>query len=246
MPDIWTIIVAGGKGLRMNHSLKKQYICLNARPIVSHTLNAFVAYRDIRGVCLVVPDEDIAFCQQNIVSLFSDSPIIVAAGGKERQDSVYHGLCAIRAKKDDIVLIHDGVRPFVSSELISSCIEGALKSGACIPAIAVFDTLKQTDHNGYITKTFDRKGIWLAQTPQTFRYGLIRHAHEIARQKGFIGTDDASLLERLNQPVSIIVGSRLNIKITEPEDMILAEAIFNISNRASKRNISEHTETLKG
>ncbi len=227
MPDIWAIIVAGGKGLRMNHSIKKQYICLNALPILSHTLNAFTAYRDISGICLAVPEEDIAFCRQNIVSLFPDSSIIVAAGGKERQDSVYHGLCTIPAEKDDIVLIHDGVRPFVSSEIISACIEGALKSSACIPAIAAFDTLKQTDHNGWIIKTIDRKGIWLAQTPQAFRYELVKNAHELARQDGFIGTDDASLLERLNQPIRVISGSRLNIKITEPEDLLLAEAILN-------------------
>ncbi len=227
MPDIWAIIVAGGKGLRMNHSLKKQYICLNKRPILCHTLNAFAAYRGIRGICLVVPDEDMAFCQQNIVSLFPDSPILVAAGGKERQDSVYQGLCTIGAAKDDIVLIHDGVRPFVSSELISACIGGALKTGACIPAIAAFDTLKQTDHHAYIVKTLDRKKICLAQTPQAFRYGLIKNAHEISRQDGFIGTDDASLCERLSQPVSMIIGSRLNIKITEPEDLVLAEAILN-------------------
>lgn len=223
---IWTIIVAGGQGIRMNHALKKQYIPLNQRPILFHTLRSFCKYRDIHGICLVVPKEDIDFCRQNILSSFPDSHIVIAAGGKERQHSVYNGLCAINADNDDIVLIHDGVRPFVSSELISACIDGALKSGACIPAIPAFDTLKQTDNSGYIEKTVDRKRIWLAQTPQTFRYKIIRTAHDIAHQDKFIGTDDASLLERLNIPVKVITGSRLNIKITDPEDLALAEAIL--------------------
>ncbi len=223
---IWTVIVAGGQGLRMNHALKKQYIPLNQRPILFHTLRSFCKYRGIHGICLVVPQEDMDFCRQNIVSSFADSHIVITAGGKERQHSVYNGLYEINADKDDLVLIHDGVRPFVSSELISACIDGALKNGTCIPAIPAFDTLKQTDDSGYIKKTLDRKRIWLAQTPQAFKYGIIKTAHDIAYRDGFIGTDDASLLERLNIPVKIIAGSRLNIKITDPEDLALAEAIL--------------------
>lgn len=222
----WAIIVAGGSGLRMKHRLRKQYLLLGNQPVLSHTLQAFLRCENIHAICLVVPHDDIDFCRQNILPALSKKEISVVSGGQERQHSVYNGLCAIDAAADDIVLIHDGVRPFVSSELISACIAGAAESGACIPGISAFDTLKQVSESGFIEKTPDRQKIRLAQTPQAFCYDLIRNAHDTARLEGVIGTDDASLAERLGHKVKLIPGSRLNIKITSPEDLMLAKAIL--------------------
>jgi len=226
----WAVIVAGGSGLRMKHRLRKQYLLLGNQPVLSHTLQAFINCKEINAICLVVPQDDIDFCRQNILPHFAlctlHFALTLVSGGKERQDSVYNALCAIDAAAEDIVLIHDGVRPFVSSELISACIAGASEFGACIPGISAFDTLKQVGESGYIEKTLDRQKIRLAQTPQAFRYDLIRKAHEAARHDGIIGTDDASLTERLGHRVKLIPGTRLNIKITSPEDLILAKAIL--------------------
>jgi 2-C-methyl-D-erythritol 4-phosphate cytidylyltransferase len=222
----WAIIVAGGSGLRMKHRLRKQYLPLAGKPVLSHTLQAFLGCEQVHAICLVVPQDDIDFCRQQLIPALSEKEIRLVFGGQERQDSVYNGLCAVDAAADDMILIHDGVRPFVSSELISDCIAGAAEFGACIPGISAFDTLKQVTEAGYIEKTLDRQKIWLAQTPQAFRYDLIRNAHDIAKADGIIGTDDASLIERLGQSVKIIPGSRLNIKITSPEDLLLAKAIL--------------------
>jgi 2-C-methyl-D-erythritol 4-phosphate cytidylyltransferase len=148
-------------------------------------------------------------------------------GGKERQESVYNGLLAVD-EKDATVVIHDGVRPFISSDLIEECVREALLHKACVLGLPASDTLKIVDDTGYINKTLSRDSVWLVQTPQAFDYSLIKKAHDIAKKDGITGTDDAMLVERLGERVRIIQGSKNNIKITTKEDLILAQAMFNI------------------
>ena len=175
---------------------------------------------------MVAPKEDFDFCRNDILmpAKFQKN-IKLAAGGPERQDSVYNGLQTV-GPDDGIIVIHDGVRPFVRQEQLVACIKGAEEFGACIIGIPVFDTVKQTNAKNEIVQTYKRDSLWLAQTPQAFRAKLIIKAHEAAKQDRFIGTDDASLVERLGHAVKIVHGSRSNIKITNKEDLELARAIL--------------------
>ncbi len=221
------VIVAGGKGLRLRGTVKKQYRLLAGLPVLAHTLLAFDRCIEVEKIFLVVPPGDITDCQEELLPGVAPltTPVQWVAGGLRRQDSVYHGLLACE-NQAAIVLIHDGVRPLISPRIMLDAIEGARAHGACIPAVPASETLKQGDENGWIQTTLARERIWLAQTPQTFAYDIIRQAHEAARLQGIAATDDALLVERLGKPVRIIPGSRLNIKITTPEDLILAEALL--------------------
>ncbi len=149
----------------------------------------------------------------------------IIAGGSERQDSVYNGLLAVN-EKESTVVIHDGVRPFVSPDQIEECVKQAVLHGACILGLPASDTLKIVNGSGYIEKTMKRDAVWLAQTPQAFNYALIKKAHDCARKDGFTGTDDASLVERVGGKVKVINGSINNIKITTPEDLAIAMSII--------------------
>ncbi len=222
------IIVAAGKGTRMNYSMRKQYLLLAGKPILGHTLEIFIRCDEIEEIILVVPEEDFDFCKRKILlPLKLQKRVNLVSGGQERQESVYSGLMAMAAgDKEGLVVIHDGVRPFVYSEQVLECIKGAKEFGACIVGIPVYETLKHVNHSGYTDKTIKRDTIWLAQTPQAFQNSLIIKAHEIARQKGYTCTDDAQLVERMGKKVKIIRGSRNNIKITNREDLELARAIL--------------------
>jgi 2-C-methyl-D-erythritol 4-phosphate cytidylyltransferase len=220
------IIVAAGKGVRMNGTVRKQYMDLAGRPILAYSLMAFDECIKIDSIFLVIPEEDIEYCQKNILSLLKlKKKVNIVYGGSERQDSVYNGLKALD-DKTDMVVIHDGVRPFINSEQIIACIIGAKETGACILGMPASDTLKRVGKSGIIEKTLARDAVWMAQTPQAFQYHLIIKAHEKAWQDGYIGTDDALLVERLGVSVKIINGSKSNIKITNREDLKLARALL--------------------
>lgn len=220
------IIVAAGKGARMKGTKRKQYLDLSGQPVLAHSIVAFDSCSLVNEIVLVVPKEDVEYCQTKILSLLNlKNHINLIHGGSKRQDSVYNGLQAI-AKYTESVVIHDGVRPFIRPEDITACIRGSIKFGACILGTLASDTLKRIDKSNNIKKTLSRENIWLAQTPQAFRYNLILKAHEVARQDGYIGTDDASLVERMGENVKIINGSRFNIKITKMEDLAVAKAIL--------------------
>jgi len=220
------IIVAAGQGIRMRESLRKQYLPLAGHPILAHTLMA-IGKRDlVDHIYLVVPRDDFDFCRENVLSVLDGfRNVELVAGGERRQESVCKGLQQIEGGCS-IVIIHDGVRPFVRKDQIDACIEGAGTFGACILGIPAYDTLKQVDNSGNIVATTPRDAIWLAQTPQVFHYDLIKKAHDQARLDGFQGTDDASLVERLGATVKIIRGSRSNIKITNKEDLDIARALI--------------------
>jgi len=225
-PEVHAIIVAAGKGVRMGDAVRKQYIALDGIPVLTRTLGLFNQCDRIDRILLAVPIDDIDFCRDEILpDAGRHKEIHLVSGGTRRQDSVYNCLETIDAN-DGIVLIHDGVRPFLKMEHLIACIDGAQKYGACILGIPAFDTVKHVNTQNEITQTQQRDTLWLAQTPQAFRLKLIKKAHKKARQDGFIGTDDASLVERLGAVVKIIPGSRSNIKITDPEDLKLANAIL--------------------
>ena len=222
------IIVAAGKGLRMKGGMRKQYLDLSGRPVLSHSVMTFDSCNLIDEIFIVVPEDEIDYCQNNILSLLDlKTSVNLVPGGARRQDSVYMGLQAID-KKTTTVVIHDGVRPFIHPENLTACIFGAKEFDGCILGIPASDTLKRLNKSGIIESTIFREKIWLAQTPQAFRYDLIVKAHEAARRDGFTGTDDALLVERLGMDVKIIKGSKFNIKITTQEDLEVARAMFDI------------------
>ena len=218
------VIVAAGKGIRMKDTVRKQYLPLAGRPVLSHTLAVFDECNLIRKIFLVVPQKDFAYCRNNIFPMLKKE-INLVVGGKERQDSVYNGLIAV-GENNGIVVIHDGVRPFANKEMLEACVKGAKKHGACIIGVPAQDTLKKISSSGDIEKTIERNNIWLAQTPQAFQYEIIRKAHENARLKGYTGTDDAFLVEQMGKHVKIIKGSKNNIKITTKEDLRIAEVML--------------------
>ena len=220
------IIVAAGKGVRMQGSLPKQYLPLAGLPILAHTLTVLGKCDRVGRIYLVIPPNDFDFCRARILNRIKlAADINLVAGGARRQESVYRGLQHLDPGCG-IVVIHDGVRPFVRHEQITACINGAQKFGSCILGIPAYDTLKQVDPSGNIVNTTAREAIWMAQTPQAFRYELIKKAHDQARLDGYQGTDDAALVERVGAPVKIIRGSRSNIKITTKEDLEIARALL--------------------
>jgi 2-C-methyl-D-erythritol 4-phosphate cytidylyltransferase len=220
------IIVAAGQGIRMKDTMRKQYLDLSGRPVLAHSIMTFDSCSLVDEIFLVIPKEDVEYCQKKILSLLDlNNQVNLVCGGAKRQDSVYNGLQAIN-KNTDTVVIHDGVRPFIQLEALKECIIGSKKFGACILGTPASDTLKRVDKSDIIETTLSRENIWLAQTPQVFRFDLILKAHETARRDGYVGTDDASLVERLGEDVKIINGGRFNIKITKKEDLAIAKAMF--------------------
>jgi len=219
------VIVGAGRGLRMHSAVPKQYLLLDGKPVLAHTLQAFDACDSIRRIHLVVPAADIHRCRRDILAAISfQKPILLTAGGRRRQDSVRNGIRSIR-RPPRAVVVHDGVRPFVRPDQISACVAAALEDGACILGLPVADTLKTVGPGGIVDKTVDRRRIWTAQTPQAFVWPVIWEAHEAAARDGYEGTDDASLVERLGKKVRVIGGSRMNIKITTTEDLWMARAL---------------------
>lgn len=214
-------------GKRMGAGSNKQYLMLDGMPILARTVQVFQQAECIDAIYLVSPEPEIPFCRSEVVDRYGFTKVrAIVSGGAERQNSVYNGLCAIEGiQDDDLVLIHDGVRPFVSALMLEEAVAAAQQTGAAVVAVPVKDTVKVV-RDGVIMETPAREELWLAQTPQAFRYGLIRAAHEEAAAAGFLGTDDASLMERQGKPVRVVTGDYRNIKITTPEDMILAEAFL--------------------
>ncbi len=227
MKDVraFAVIPAAGMGKRMGASINKQYLLLKGKPIVAHTLQLFQDSPAISGIILVIPADEIPYCREEVVERFSLSKVIeIVPGGKERQHSVMNGLSVLKryAGDEDVVVIHDGVRPFIDEKMLQESIALASEGSGALTGVPVKDTIKVVE-NGFVIDTPDRSALWHAQTPQSFRYGLILQMHEMAAQEGFLGTDDCSLLERYGEKVRIITGSYRNIKITTPEDLLLAE-----------------------
>jgi 2-C-methyl-D-erythritol 4-phosphate cytidylyltransferase len=220
------IIPAAGQGLRMGGSTPKPYLMLGDKPILAHTLQAFEDCPDITEIYVVAQENQLAHCRQNIIDRYQFRKVTqVIAGGEQRQDSVYNGLQALAADTE-IVVVHDGARPLIHPQLISRCIQETRRCGAVIVARPLTDTIKQVSSAGLIDRTIPRNALWAAQTPQVFTCPLLKRAFVEAYQQGFRGTDEASLVERLGHKIKVIEGSAYNVKITTPEDMVIAEAIL--------------------
>lgn len=210
----------------MGGKIPKQYIRLEGVSILGRTLAAVLDSELVDAVIAVVPEEDLRRCrEQVIVSLNTADRVKLAAGGPDRQQSVYLGLKAC-PEDTGIVVVHDGVRPFITPGMIRDCIDTAERWGGAITGIAAVDTLKAVDEKSRILSTIDREPVRLAQTPQAFRFSLLLEAHERALKDGCFGTDDAQLVERIGGDVRVVEGSPRNIKITRPDDLVVAEAFL--------------------
>lgn len=220
------VIVAGGKGERMGYDIPKQYIDINGREILSITLDVFESCESIDEIILVVPENYIDFCIKNIVEKYCFKKVKkIVKGGCSRQESVYNGLLNCNPHCE-VVVIHDGVRPFINKNIIEKSIEGAKKYEACAVGVYVKDTIKTIDDEKFIVSTLKRDELIAIQTPQTFKYDLILKSHEYARKNNINATDDCALVERKGYKVKIIEGSYFNIKITTVEDIVIAKAIY--------------------
>jgi len=221
------LVPAAGMGKRMGAEINKQYLLLAGKPIVAHTLQIFEDAPFIDDIYLIVPAAEIPYCREHVVERYGFAKVRrIVAGGEERQHSVMNGLKALAgADDDDVVLIHDGVRPLISSRLLERAVEAARENDGALVAVPVKDTIKVVK-DGIVRETPPRDELWLAQTPQAFRYSVILAAHEIAAAKRYLGTDDASLVEWMGKEVHIVMGDYRNIKITTPEDLVLAEAFL--------------------
>ncbi len=215
------IIVGAGIGKRMEN-IDKSFLLLNGKPILVHSILPFEKSNLIDEIIIVVKKDKLNNAKK-VVSEYKFKKVKkIISGGRTRQNSVFNGLCKI--KNADIVLVHDMARPLIDEYIIKDCINNAKKFWAAIPAFPIKDTIKKGDK--FVEKTIDRKNLNLAQTPQAFKYQILKKAYESAKESKFIGTDDASLVEKLGYKIKIIPGSSKNIKITIPEDMIIAENLL--------------------
>lgn len=223
---IVAIIPAGGAGKRLKTAVAKQYLLLDKLPVLVHTLKIFQEASTVNEVILVVPKSDINFVRHGIIQKYGLTKVTgVIAGGAERQDSVRNGIAAIKGSCD-IAVIHDGVRPFVTQEMIRQVVAAAKDERAASIGVKAKETIKETEDNGLVVKTLPRQNLWLTQTPQAFHFAILQKAHATAAADNYYGTDDASLVERIGIKVKMLAGSYDNIKITTPEDLIMAQALL--------------------
>lgn len=221
------IILAAGKGTRMNAGMNKQFMLINGKPLLAQTLEAFQNCSAIDSIILVTGRDEQQFCKEQILDVYGfDKVDKLVYGGSERQQSVYNGILELD-KGCDIVVIHDGARPVVTGEIIERCIEGAKMFGAVSAGMPAKETIKILDEEGFVKCTPERGKVWITQTPQAFKPDIIRKAHERAVADGISGTDDAFLVEYTGIKVKMLEGSYENIKVTTPEDIIIAETIMN-------------------
>jgi 2-C-methyl-D-erythritol 4-phosphate cytidylyltransferase len=228
--QVFVILPAAGVGTRMAGPQPKQFLALNGLPILIHSLRAFAAVPRVTAIYVAVRSTEIDRVEAQIAEHAAEhgfaGRVRVVEGGDNRQESVSNALAALPAESDDIVLVHDAVRPLIDAATIDRTIDAVIKFGAAIVGLPAVDTIKQverTAHGALITSTIPREFVVLAQTPQGFRYGLLQKAFAESTADGFIGTDEASVVERAGLPVAVVHGSQVNLKITQPGDLELAE-----------------------
>lgn len=226
------IVLSAGRGTRMNSDVAKQYLPLKGRPVLFYCMDVFQK-SFIDEIVLVCAKEDIEYCRREIVEKYNFTKVTnIVEGGKERYNSVYNGLCG--ASQSDYVFIHDGARPFVDEAMLCRVYDEVQKHKACIVAVPVKDTIKVSDDNGFVGDTPKRSSLFQVQTPQVFSFDLIRNAYKEVldneiemRKRGISITDDAMIVEAVSDTkVKIVEGSYKNIKITTPEDMIVASSFI--------------------
>ena len=224
------VVPAGGIGARMKSRRPKQYLSLAGEPLLVHTLRILVQTRGMEGVILVAPGDRIAATRRLVDRHRVRKVLDVVAGGAERQESVWRGLHAVPSEVRWVV-VHDAVRPFITPELVERVIAAGQRHGAATCGLEVRETVKRV-RGAMVDATLDREGLWLIQTPQAFRRDLLCEAHDKARRDGFVGTDDAVLVERLGEPVAVVSGLARNLKITTPHDLRIARLWLGGAGRA--------------
>ena len=220
---VGAIIPAAGRGKRIGASVPKQFLEIQGKPLLHHTLTVFASCKLIDYVVLVMPRADVDEMGEDWLNKYEIVREVVV-GGEQRQDSVYNGFNSLE-EGTDIVVVHDGVRPFTTPQMITATVEAAQQHGAAITAIPVSDTVKQAA-DGFVKQTVSRDGLWRVQTPQAFQCGLLQQAFKKAKKDSYYGTDEGSLVEYLGERVKIVPGSELNIKITRKEDLVLGESLL--------------------
>jgi 2-C-methyl-D-erythritol 4-phosphate cytidylyltransferase len=224
------LITAAGKGRRMGEKMKKQFISLGGIPLLLYTLKAFEEFEGIEHIHLVLDGGDFEYCRREIIQRYGVKKVIqLVPGGDRRQDSVWNGLKAMEGHCDTVI-IHDGVRPFVSAAILKRLLAAMEDVQAVVTAIPAQDTIKRVDRSGNVLDTLRRNTLFHIQTPQGFRYDVITEAYKRAIEEEIWGTDDAYFVERMGVQVKVIEGSSFNIKITTPEDIALAHSILKAGN----------------
>lgn len=232
---ISVIIPAAGLGRRMNAPINKQYLTLNGKPILAYTLDVFEKCPLIKEIVLVINQDEFKICQQQVLRPYHYTKIKLVRGGDTRQESVYRGLKSINPATD-LVMVHDGARPIIQEAVIIRSIYETMEHKATTVGVPAKNTIKVINDDGFVEHTPDRDYLVEIQTPQTFEYRVLKEAHEKALKLGIEGTDDAFLVERLGFPVKIVIGHYTNIKITTPEDLIIAESIIKRLAKNEKQN----------
>ncbi|MCK9275791.1 MAG: 2-C-methyl-D-erythritol 4-phosphate cytidylyltransferase [Syntrophales bacterium] len=221
--SVVAVVVAGGRGKRMEGDIPKQYMMLGNKPILARTLSIFEKTDIVQDVIIAVPEQDKGYVAREIIEKFNLKKVsAIRPGGAQRQDTVKSAFEAV-GNGTEIVIVHDGVRPFITTELINQAVAAARLYGAAVTAVPVKDTIKRAGRNEIVRESLHREELWSVQTPQVFRWDIIREAYDIAYRECFFGTDDAMLVERLGIPVKIIMGSYENIKVTTREDLIIGQ-----------------------
>jgi 2-C-methyl-D-erythritol 4-phosphate cytidylyltransferase len=244
------ILPAAGLGTRMGRgsaekagTSRKQFMLLEGSPILMHTVRKFAALERVSEIAVAVRGEDVAWVAEMLGAEFPKARVHVVEGGNSRQQSVSNALAALRPDTE-LVAVHDAVRPFIDVETIHKVFDEAAASGAAIVAVPATDTVKQVSIGGghpKVRSTIPREKLVMAQTPQVFRYDLIKRAFDAAQKDNFTGTDESSLVERLDVDVSVIPGSDRNIKITKPGDMDLANLFFKNGSTQAEAGSKETT-----
>lgn len=213
------IIAGGGLGKRTNIPGGKQFFCIGGKPMMLHAILPFERSTFINEIVLVVPFDKVELCKEEIVKKYNLKKVkTVVAGGKHRQDSVFNALNAV-SENMELVLIHDAVRPLIRRSLVEKVIEGVQQNDGVVPALKIIPTVKETDKNGYVTKTLVRENLVEVQTPQAFRYGILKKAYKHVMGKSISVTDDSAAVEMVGGRVKIVEGDYRNQKVTFPEDL---------------------------
>lgn len=223
---ISAIILAGGKGKRMNSSISKQFIEIKGKPIIYYTIKKFNENKKVDNIVVVLSQEEIEYFKENILNKYNLKVDKIVIGGAERQDSVYNGLKSLENSGTDIVLIHDGARPFISDRIIDDGIEYATIYGACAPGVMPKDTIKIKGKSNFSIDTPNRETLVAIQTPPVFKFREILECHKKVKIDKVVVTDDTMVVERYGNKVYLYDGEYTNIKVTTPEDLILGEKLI--------------------
>lgn len=218
--DFFLVIPASGSGSRFGNKTPKQFYKLNGKEILIHTLNRFNAVNSIKSIFISTKIEYVDYIKDLIKRHKIKKVEKVLVGGEHRQDSVFNALKEIKAKRNDRIIVHDAVRPFVSKKLINNLMSESVKNDCVIPALRITDTVKLTNEKHYVVSTIPRENLWSVQTPQIFIYHKLMKAFIIMQEKGIIGTDEAALMEFAGYKVKVIEGEKTNLKITTKEDLL--------------------------